>query len=309
LAVSDPSHTFLAGTTILRSGNTKKLNCWVSSQQAWLPQGAWDACRSSREFTPGKRGVVLGFDGSKTQDTTCLVAVTCDLEPQVIVLGLWARPFDADADWEVPRGEVMDAIRHACHEYHVREVACDEYIWTSELNELEAEGIPIVVFPQTLTRMAPATQKFYEKVANRKISHDGNPNLAKHLDNAYLKSDSRGARLMKDSKNSRRKIDLAMAAVMAVDRADFWANEPLEGSINGIPVADVQFVWSDGDAGGRVSPGEECCLCGNKVVKHLDGSPRLVRIGLQVVCNPPCGGTRQIPDKPEATEEPPTVIW
>jgi phage terminase large subunit-like protein len=39
------------------------------------------------------------------------------------------------------------------------------------------------------------------------------------MDNATLKVDSRGARLAKDARNSPRKIDLAVAAVMAFDRA------------------------------------------------------------------------------------------
>jgi phage terminase large subunit-like protein len=39
------------------------------------------------------------------------------------------------------------------------------------------------------------------------------------MDNCTLKVDARGARLAKDAKNSPRKIDLAVASVMAFDRA------------------------------------------------------------------------------------------
>ena len=39
------------------------------------------------------------------------------------------------------------------------------------------------------------------------------------LNNAVLKVDSRGQRIAKEHKNSSRKIDAAVAAVMAVDRA------------------------------------------------------------------------------------------
>jgi phage terminase large subunit-like protein len=42
-----------------------------------------------------------------------------------------------------------------------------------------------------------------------------------------LKTDSRGSRLAKESKSSARKIDLAVAAVMAFDRAQFVKSKPV----------------------------------------------------------------------------------
>jgi phage terminase large subunit-like protein len=53
-------------------------------------------------------------------------------------------------------------------------------------------------------------------VVDRLLSHDGSPALARHVGNAILKQDSRGARLSKEHKGSKRRID---AAVMAHDRA------------------------------------------------------------------------------------------
>ena len=38
-----------------------------------------------------------------------------------------------------------------------------------------------------------------------------------------MKTDSRGSRIVKESPHSPRKIDLAVAAVMAVERAAWWA--------------------------------------------------------------------------------------
>ncbi len=292
---------------------TKRLNQWVSSVKAWLPQGSWDACRSDREFSPNSRGVVLGFDGSQNNDTTALVAVSIAAEPQVTLLGLWEKPRDIDK-WQVPREEVKDMIRKSCRDFRdaktpVREIACDEYIWHDALDELTTEGLPVVVFPQTLTMMAPATQRTYEMVVNRKITHDGNPTLKRHFDNCQLKIDTRGSRIVKDKHNSPRKIDSALATVMAIDRAAFWLSEPAEGEMldaygNRHVISDIQFVWGDGDAGGFVTPGEKCAKCGCPVIKWPDGSPRLVRIGLQVVCTPPCAGTNlnQTPEPPkEAT--------
>ena len=54
---------------------------------------------------------------------------------------------------------------------------------------------------------------------NHGLTHSGDPRLARHITNAVLKVDSRGQRIAKDHKGSSRKIDLAVAAIMALDRA------------------------------------------------------------------------------------------
>ncbi len=84
---------------------------------------------------------------------------------------------------------------------------------------LEAEGLPVVEFPQSAARMTPGTQRLYEAATTKAMTHSGDVLLARHVANATLKVDSRGQRLAKDHKHSTRKIDCAVAAVMAFDRA------------------------------------------------------------------------------------------
>ncbi|HTX96854.1 MAG TPA: terminase TerL endonuclease subunit [Mycobacterium sp.] len=163
--------------------------------------------------------VVLGFDGSFSEDSTALVAATCDEHPHILVVGCWEKPARAADDWTVPIADVEETIRQACRRYSVREICCDPYGYRRSMQILEEEGLPIVDYPQSSQRMTPATQRFYELVANRGLSHDGDRRLARHIGNAVLKVDSRGQRLAKEHKSSTRKIDLAIAAVMAVDRA------------------------------------------------------------------------------------------
>jgi phage terminase large subunit-like protein len=67
--------------------------------------------------------------------------------------------------------------------------------------------------------MTPATARFYEAVVNGALTHSGNSRLARHIGNAVLREDARGARLAKERKDSPRRIDAAVAAVMAHDRA------------------------------------------------------------------------------------------
>ncbi|MER6064838.1 terminase large subunit [Streptomyces sp. NPDC001792] len=198
---------------------TKRLNQWVNTAEAWLPAGAWDACRGEQGLVEDGAEVCLGFDGSFNGDSTALVAVSCAEVPHVDVVESWEKPSDAGHDWTVPILEVEAAIRAACRRWNVREIVCDPYRWGRTYQVLEDEGLPVVEFPQSPARMIPATTRFYEAVMNRSLTHSGDPRLARHLSNCVVKTDSRGSRLSKDAKNSPRKIDLAVAAVMAHERA------------------------------------------------------------------------------------------
>jgi phage terminase large subunit-like protein len=201
---------------------TKRLNQWVNTAAAWLPAGAWDACQGTAGPIPDGTEVCLGFDGSFNGDSTALVAVACpgggEL-PYVDVVEAWERPPQAGPEWSVPILDVEEAIRQACRTWQVREIVCDPYRWARTYQVLEDEGLPIVEFPQSPARMIPATTRFYEAVMNQGLTHSGDPRLARHLSNCMIKTDSRGSRLSKDHKGSPRKIDLAVAAVMALERA------------------------------------------------------------------------------------------
>ena len=197
---------------------TKRCNQWVSSTHAWLPVGAW-ADRVDERPIPDGADVVLGFDGSFNNDSTALVAVEVGDKPHVTVVEAWERPQLAGVEWQVPILEVEDSIRAACRQWQVREIVCDPFRWARTYQVLESEKLPVVEFPQTAARMTPATTRFYEAVVNHTLTHDGDPRLARHLDNCVLRTDQRGARLSQETKNSPRKIDLAVAAVMAFDRA------------------------------------------------------------------------------------------
>lgn len=200
----------------------KRCNQWVVDATAWLPAGAWDSVAADREIPDGSP-VVLGFDGSFNGDCTALVVASIDQIPHVDVVAAWERPAIAGPDWKVPILDVEDAIRQACRRWQVIELACDPFRWARTYQVLEGEGLPVVEFPQSPSRMTPATTRFYEAVTNRSITHSGNAQLARHIGNAVLKADSRGTRIYKEHKHSQRRIDLAVAAVMAVDRASWHA--------------------------------------------------------------------------------------
>jgi phage terminase large subunit-like protein len=187
-------------------------------------EAAWERCADPSVDIPDGAEVVLGFDGSFSGDCSALVAVTVADRPHVHLVQLWEAP-EGSRDWRVPVVEVEDAIRAACRRWRVLEVAADPYRWPRSRELLDGEGIPVGEYPQSPARMGPATARFYAAVVDRLPSHDGSSALARHVANAVLKEDSRGARLAKEHKDSRRRIDAAVAAVMARDRAAVLAGD------------------------------------------------------------------------------------
>ena len=198
---------------------TKRLGTWTSAQQAWLPHGEWDALP---QLDPVGRDVpvVLGFDGSFSNDTTAIVGVTVEEHPRIWLVDVWEKqPTDRD-DWRVDIGEVEATILRTCGEFNVVEVACDPYRWARSMEALAEAGVPVVEYPSSSpARMVPSTAKFYDAVTSGAVSHDHHPVLARHLENCVVRVDAKGPRVTKDHRGSPRKIDSAIAAIIAFDRA------------------------------------------------------------------------------------------
>jgi phage terminase large subunit-like protein len=202
-----------------------RLGQWIDQvEEAWMPAEMWATAADPGHSVTDGTDVVLGLDGSFSQDCTAVVGCTVSKKPHLFVVGCWENPRPGDDTFRIDVQEVEATIRDACTRYNVLEVTADPYRWTRTLQVLADERIPVSEFPQSPSRMTPATTSLYEAVVNGAVTHDGDRRLARHVANAVLKADSRGTRLVKEHKDSRRRIDLAVAAVMAYARVrDFVA--------------------------------------------------------------------------------------
>jgi len=203
---------------------TKRCNQWVSSQNAWLPAGVWDSLQDEVSVDD-YADVVLGVDGSFNGDTTAIVAVTVpkskDEKPHVWLVKAWEKqPNDAD-DWRVDTLEVEQTVIEFAQKHpNTREIAFDPFRWQRTMQVLMDLGLPVVEYPSTSARrMVGACQKVFDSVTEATLTHDGDALLARHLDNCKLKIDNLGARIVKESRASSRRIDAAVAFVIAYDRA------------------------------------------------------------------------------------------
>jgi len=190
----------------------------AAGAERWISAERWKASESDR-LIEDHAEVVLGFDGSFNFDATALVVVALGETAHLDVVKSWEPTPMSPPDWQVPIEDVEDEIREACKRWQVREIVADSYRWARSLEILEKEGLPVLDFPQRPARMIPATTRFGEAITNGGLTHSANPDLARHVENAVLKVTSAGSQLSKDAKYSPRRIDLAVASVMAFERA------------------------------------------------------------------------------------------
>jgi len=202
-----------------------RLGQWVTGVDSWLPHGLWDSREDRhRKVKPGSK-VILAFDGSASGDSTALMGCTVEAPHHLFVVGLWENP--GDRAWRVPRLEVLARIRWAFEHYEVVELAADPWGWRTELEQLALEfGAARVLEWNTAHagRMAPATDRMYQSLQEATVTHDGDEQLAKHVAHTVAKRSSQGDLVAKDKKSSPRKIDAAVASIVALDRASHHAN-------------------------------------------------------------------------------------
>jgi phage terminase large subunit-like protein len=205
---------------------TKRLNQWVNVKNAWLPAGAWDELADETvRLEPGDE-YFLGFDGAWKNDSTGLVAVIMPRFDgdvfRVFRAGSWEKDFAVNDDsWVIDKQAVANYVLDFVRENPgCREMVCDPTYWQDEMMQWLQAGIQVVEFPQTLAYQVPATARLFEAIMSKKFVHDGDPAMARHMDNCILKADSKGgSRLTKDYRNPKLKIDLAVALMMAWHRA------------------------------------------------------------------------------------------
>ncbi|GGM64707.1 terminase [Longimycelium tulufanense] len=204
----------------------KFLNQVNAVEDSWIAPREWDACRelSLRPLEKGDR-VTLGFDGSKSNDWTALVA--CRVEDSALfVLRAWNPERHGG---EVPREDVHAAVVSAFATYDVVAMRADvkEFeayvdLWGERFGrklKLKSDAKNPVRFDMRGRKkdFALAVEAFYDAVVERTVVHDGNPILRRHIVNAVRRPTNYEDlyTIGKATKDSKRKIDAAVCAVLA----------------------------------------------------------------------------------------------
>lgn len=227
-----------------------RLNQWVKQSVRWMPMDKWDACAFpvSEDDLEG-RICYGGLDLSSTTDITAFVLVfpPLDEEDKYYVLPyFWIPeetldlrvrrdhvPYDL---WErqgtlmttegnvVHYGYIEKFIEQLGERFNIREIAFDRWGAVQMVQNLEGMGFTVVPFGQGFKDMSPPTKELMKLTLEQRIAHGGHPVLRWMMDNIFIRTDPAG-NIKADKEKSTEKIDGAVAAIMALDRAIRCGND------------------------------------------------------------------------------------
>ncbi|MGD9621248.1 MAG: terminase [Mycolicibacterium sp.] len=191
----------------------------VENSNPFVSADLWDSL-STGEPVPDGADVVIALDGSwggKDSDSTALIVGTATATPHFDVLACWEN--DSTAEWRVPVLEVEQTIRQSHERWNIREVVADPFRWGRSLQVLAGEGINVVEFPQSPSRLTKATTDLYSAAVNANLTHSGDDRLRSHMLAATVIESNGGLRIGKASRRrSAAKVDLAVALMMCHSR-------------------------------------------------------------------------------------------
>lgn len=232
----------------------KWYNQVVAAEDDWMQYPECWANMAAKLPVAADDQIVMFFDGSKSDDATALIA--CRIaDGYVFTLGVWERPPRALPDWKINRDAVDRRVREAFESYKVvgfwadlsnaRDDETGERYWepyadawandfARQLAELPAVGTGhsrhLVSWdmrnPNHTKVFVEEAERFISEIAEESFQHDGHPLLTRHVKNAKRNPGKFGVSLMKDGRESPRKIDAAVCAVGARLMRRLWLNRP-----------------------------------------------------------------------------------
>jgi phage terminase large subunit-like protein len=216
------------------------LNRPAGTAEDVLPRDVWRDLRRPAELTPGDP-LVLGFDGSVSDDATALVGIR-PTDGQIFKLGLWEKPTDARSkSWRVDRGSVDRRVDELMSTYHVIRMYCDPPRWQPYIDQWIAKFGKSTVFEWPSwsdRRISSATDSFDALTRAGEIHHDGDGDLERHVMNARRARCRGGWRPAKRS--DARKIDLMLALAAALAG---WSDAIKAGEVDQTPADPLMNIW------------------------------------------------------------------
>lgn len=196
---------------ILTPGEFQRVhrNQWVTSENVFVAGEWWDACRGD---TAIDAPVIIGMDAAVSGDCFAIVGVS-RRDDTVIVrfCRVWKPPKGGAIDFSEPEA----FLREVCTQYNVLQIAYDPYQLHDMATRLRRAGVGwLRSFNQSSERLV-ADKSLYDAIRDRRIIHDGQPDLAEHVKNANSKSEGDIDKLRIVKRAEHLKIDAAVALSMA----------------------------------------------------------------------------------------------
>ncbi len=202
-------------------GRRAWLNQPSTGSGGWIADAVWKARLADEILQPGTP-VAAGFDGSRFDDSTGIVLATAD--GMLWPWREWEKTAEDGDDWEVDSDEVTEAVDELFDTHPVARFLGDPYYWQTELGEWAQRHKVVRSWSTARQRqMALTLDQFETDVRAGTLRHANSDVLTEHVGNAFTvpvpvvldATGRRGHILAKERKGSPRKIDVAMAAVIA----------------------------------------------------------------------------------------------
>lgn len=199
------------------------LNRPLSTKDAWIALDVVER-QARAEVVAAGTAIALGFDGSLRDDATVLIGCRVS-DGFLFPVGIWAKPSGPEGNWwEVPRTDVLAAVREAFSRYDVTRLYADPHEWRSDIDSLAEElGAERVIAWETRrdVQMAAALDRLRTDLMTGEVWHSGDPVLMEHFGNAYVRRKGGHRLVRKEHDQSQRKIDSVVGAALAYEaRAD-----------------------------------------------------------------------------------------
>ena len=166
---------------ILRPAQFSRLheNQWVSSESRFIEPSIWD-----HNVVPGLRpdttgALFIGIDASVKHDSTALVCVKYDTTTDNLVLAdhrIWQPGPGAPMDFEATIEFYLRRLEG--YNTSIEKILVDPFQMHRTITTLQAAGLPIEPFPQTLPNLTLATETLYSALNNQKLRLYEAPNFA-----------------------------------------------------------------------------------------------------------------------------------
>lgn len=190
-----------------------RANRWTLGFESWLPEGSWDALKEANVGLDPELPVVAALDMARYRDCAALVVVqNRPDEPSVVSAQVW-KP--GGPDDPVPYEDVKQGIRDLHETYELQSCAFDPKYFDQAGAELESEGISMELFPQSNERMCPAAAALRTAILEKRLAHDGDPILSRHIMAAVAKEVGDSMFKLTKARKNGPDIDAAEALAMA----------------------------------------------------------------------------------------------
>jgi hypothetical protein len=209
----------------------KYLNWPTVHEDAWADPARWLALADPGRVVDPDEQVVLFFDGSKSRDATALIGC-CVVDGHVFTRGIWEPNPSHDTDDVVDVDDVDRVVQESFDTLNVVAFFADVREWESFTkidwprrfrDRLAVRAVPGGKDPQPIAwdmrshtfDFTLAAELAEAEITDGLFTHDGDPRLARHVENCRRRPNRYGVSVGKESPDSPLKIDAAVCMIGA----------------------------------------------------------------------------------------------